>query len=335
MRQSGPEISGSAVVITGASSGIGRAAAERFAAEGANLVLAARSPDDLDEVTARCQALGAEAFTVLTDVGDEAQIRDLAAAAVECFGRIDAWISNAGVIAYGHFEDMPSDVFDGVIRTNLLGQIYGARAALAQFRRQGSGVLVNLSSVWGRVTSPYVIPYVVSKHAVRAFSASLRQGIATTTGAERIHVCTVLPESVDTPIFRHAANYTGRPVKPVSPVIDVDRTAKAIVEAVREPRGEISVGRVGHAVAAGAALIPRPLYERIAPKLFEMAALDDGDAEYSPGNVLAPEPELNAVEGGWRNRSGSALARMAAGAAAVGAPLVAAGLIARRARHKG
>jgi short-subunit dehydrogenase len=335
MRESGPQIRGSSVVITGASSGIGRAAAQRFASEGANLVLTARSADDLDEVTAQCEARGVEALTVLADVGDEAQVRDLAAAAVERFGRIDAWISNAGVIAYGHFEDMPSDVFDGVIRTNLLGQVYSARAALGQFRRQGSGVLVNLSSVWGRVTSPYVIPYAISKHAVRAFSESLRQGIATTPGADRIHVCTVVPESVDTPIFQHAANYTGRPIKPISPIVDVDRTAKAIVEAVRQPRGEISVGRVGNAFATAAALIPRPLYERIAPKLFEMTALDDGDAEDSPGNVLAPEPELNAVEGGWRTGNGSKLARIAAGAAAVGAPLAAVGLIASRARHKG
>jgi short-subunit dehydrogenase len=132
-----------------------------------------------------------------------------------------------------------------VIRTNLLGQVHGARAALVQFRRQGSGVLVNLASVWERITSPYVIPYVVSKHGIRAFSECLRQGLVATERAERIHVCTVLPESVDTPIFEHAANYTRREVKPVSPLIDPNRTARAIVAAVRRPLGEVSIGRVG------------------------------------------------------------------------------------------
>jgi NAD(P)-dependent dehydrogenase (short-subunit alcohol dehydrogenase family) len=333
MIKRGREIDGSVVLITGASSGIGRAAAEQFAEQGANLVLSARSAGDLDQVAIDCERQGAETLTVLADVGNESQVQVLAEAAVEQFGRIDAWVNNAGVIAYGHFEDMPSEVFDAVIRTNFLGQVYGARAALRQFRRQGSGVLVNLSSVWGRVTSPYVIPYVVSKHGIRAFSECLRQGLATTDGAEEIHVVTVLPESVDTPIFQHAANYTGREIKPPSPVIDADRTARAILAAVRRPRGEITVGQIGHAVAIAAGLIPRQIYERIAPKLFELTALDGKGADRSPGNVLEPEPSLNRVDGGWRSPQGALAARIAAGVAALGVPAAAAGLIAHRVRH--
>jgi len=330
----GPEIDGSVVLITGASSGIGRATSRHFAEAGADLVLTARSAANLDDVATECRDLGADAVTVLTDVGSEEQVRELARAAVERFGRIDAWINNAGVIAYGHFEEMPSEIFEGVIRTNLLGQVYGARAALAQFRRQGSGVLVNLASIWGRITSPYVIPYVVSKHGIRAFSECLRQGLVATERAERIHICTVLPESVDTPIFQHAANYTGREVKPVSPVIDPNRTARAIVAAVRRPRGEVSIGRVGHAVAIAAGLVPRQLFERIAPKLFEMTALNGGSTEPSPGNVLEPEPQLNRIEGGWRNGKGRGLGRIAAVTAVLAAPIAAAGLIAHRARRK-
>src|SRR5829696_8321932 len=198
MLRRGPEINGSVVLITGASSGIGRATAHRFAREGADLVLAARSAPDLEDTAGECRTQGAEVLTVPTDVGSEDQVQALARAALERFRRLDVWVNNAGVIAYGHFEEMPSEVFDQVIRTNLLGQVYGARAALAQFRRQGSGVLANLSSTWGRVTSPNVIPYVVSKHGIRAFSECLREGLSQTAGAERIHVCTVLPESVDT-----------------------------------------------------------------------------------------------------------------------------------------
>lgn len=335
MSNRGLEIDGSVVLITGASSGIGRASARRFADCGADLVLTARSPNDLDQVAMECRDLGAEVVTMLADVGDERQVRDLAEVAVDQFGRIDAWINNAGVIAYGHFEDMPSEVFDGVIRTNLLGQVYGARAALELFHRQGSGVLVNLSSVWGRVTSSYVIPYVVSKHGIRAFSECLRQGLAATEGAEDIHVCTVLPESVDTPIFQHAANYTGHRAKPVFPVIGVERTARAIVSAVRRPRGEISVGQVGHAVALLAGVIPRPVFERIAPRLFETTALDETDADLSPGNVFEPRPELNRVEGGWRKGRGAQAGRIVAGAIGLAMPVLAAGLIVRRSRHKG
>jgi hypothetical protein len=195
-------------------------------------------------------------------------------------------------------------------------------------------VLINLSSVWGRVTSPYVTPYVVSKHGVRAFSECLRQGIAAGEHAGRIHVCTVLPESVDTPIFHHAANYCGKEAKPVSPIVDVDRAARAIVKCARRPRGELSVGFAGHAVAIGTGLIPRPVFERIAGRLFARAALGSKAQEPTPGNVLRPEPQLNRVVGGWRNGSSSRPARLAAIAAAVGAPAAAAGLMVRRSRHK-
>jgi NAD(P)-dependent dehydrogenase (short-subunit alcohol dehydrogenase family) len=335
MLSRGPQIDESAIVITGASSGIGRATAQHLAEEGADLVLAARSAEDLDQAADECAGLGAAVLVVPTEVGSENQVQALAEAAEQRFGRIDAWINNAGVIAYGGFEEMPSEVFDEVIRTNLLGQVYGARAALAQFRRQGSGVLVNLSSVWGRVTSPYVVPYVVSKHGIRAFSECLRQGLIATEGSERIHVCTVLPESVDTPIFQHAANYTRREAKPVSPVIDTDRTARAIVRSIRRPRGERSVGQVGHAVAIATGILPGPVFERIAPKLFEKTALDGTRTEPDPGNVFAPEPELNRVRGGWRPPNGARVRRAAGRLAALGASVAAVGLISRRARHKG
>ena len=335
MFKRGHEIDGSVVLVTGASSGIGRAAARRFAESGADLVLTARSPEDIDRIALECQAHGSEVLTMLADVGDERQVQELAKVAIEHFGRIDAWINNAGVIAYGRFEDMPSEVFDGVIRTNLLGQVYGARAALEQFRRQGSGVLVNLASVWGRVTSPNVVPYVVSKHGIRAFSECLREGLAASEGTEDIHVVTVLPESVDTPIFQHAANYTGREVKPVFPVVGVQRAARAIVAAVRRPRGEITVGQVGHAVALLAGLVPRQLFERIAPRIFEHTALEESEAEPSPGNVLRPEPDLNRVEGGRRRGLGRQAGRLTVGVVGLGAPVVAAGLTVRRARHKG
>ena len=327
----GRRIKGTVVLITGATSGIGRASAHRFSEEGADLVLAARSSGDLDAVAAECERSGARVLTVQTDVGDEDDVRALASAGAERFGRIDTWINNAGVIAYGDFEEMPSDVFDKVIRTNLLGQVYGARAALAQFRRQGGGTLVNLSSVWARVTSPYVVPYVVSKHAARAFSKCLRLGLATGEDAERIHVCTVVPESVDTPIFEHAANYTGREAKPVAPVIGPDRTARAIVSCVRRPRAEIAVGQVGHGVAVGGGLIPRQLFERIAPKLFEMTALNGHPTDDGPGNLF--EPTANRLDGGWRRPTG-ARARRGAVVAAATAAMAAGGLIARRARHK-
>src|SRR5215213_5722910 len=142
------------VVITGASSGIGRAAALRIARRRGSLSLCARSFQPLAEVARECEEAGASVHFQALDVSDEAAVESFAGATVERFGRIDVWVNNAGVIAYGEFLEIPSDVFKQVIEINLMGQVHGARAALRRFREQGSGVLINMSSVWGRVSSP-------------------------------------------------------------------------------------------------------------------------------------------------------------------------------------
>jgi NAD(P)-dependent dehydrogenase (short-subunit alcohol dehydrogenase family) len=119
----GRELRGAVVVITGASSGIGRAAALEFADRGSRLVLAARGVGPLRETVGECEARGAEAIAVPTDVRDEVAVGELAEAAISRFGRIDVWVNNAGVIGYGRFEQVPSDVFRAVIETNLMGQV--------------------------------------------------------------------------------------------------------------------------------------------------------------------------------------------------------------------
>src|SRR3954447_21758515 len=160
-----------AVVVTpGPSGGRGRGGALRFARRGSSLVICARSPRPLEKVTAECEAAGATVLFQALDVSDEEAVEAFAAAAVERFGRIDVWVNNAGVIAYGEFLEIPPDIFRQVLETNLMGQVHGARAALKRFRGQGTGVLINMSLVWGRVSSPAVTPYIVSKNAVRAFS---------------------------------------------------------------------------------------------------------------------------------------------------------------------
>ena len=182
------------VVVTGASSGIGRATARLFAKHGARVVLAARSEQSLREVAGECEEVGGQALVVPTDVTDEEAVRELARQSVEVFGRIDVWVNNAGVMVYGPFEDVPTDVFRRVIETNLFGQIHGARAALSRFREQGGGVLINMSSEWGRLTSPHISAYVTSNFAIRSFSECLRQELA---GEEDTHVVTILPQSVE------------------------------------------------------------------------------------------------------------------------------------------
>ncbi len=191
------------VVITGASSGIGRATAIEFARHNTRLVLAARNESNLEKTARACAKAGArEVLIVPTDTTVESEVQELASRAAEEFGRIDVWVNDAGVGLYATFEETPVEDYRRLLETNLFGYIYGARAALPYFRKQGSGVLINVGSQVSLGGLPYQNAYVTSKYAVRGFSDSLRQELV---GSD-IHVCTVYPASTDTPFFQHAAN---------------------------------------------------------------------------------------------------------------------------------
>src|SRR6185369_13533040 len=207
------ESSGRVVVITGASSGIGRATALRFAENGDTVVLAARRKNLLNDVVDECEELGAEALAVECDVSQEKAIEKLSRAAVKKFGCIDVWINDAGVGAVGKFEDVKPEEHRRVVETNLNGVINGSWYAHRQFKEQGRGVLINISSVLGKITQPYMASYAASKHAVRALSACIRQELWL-QGEEDIHVCTVFPQSVDTPFFENEANRSGYKATP-------------------------------------------------------------------------------------------------------------------------
>jgi len=290
--------------VTGASSGIGRAAALRIARRGGALALCARSEEPLAAVAAECEAAGASVLHRTLDVGDEEAVEGFAAAVEDRFGRLDVWVNNAATMAYGSFDEIPSEVFRGVVETTLMGQVHGARAALRRFRRQGSGVLINMSSVWGRVPSPQVAPYVVSKHAVRAFSECLQGELA---DEPDIHVAAMVPQAVDTPIFEHAGNYTGRQVRPIPPVLDPEEVAAGIEACAEDPLREVSYGRAGRALEVLHAA-PPPLYRRLAHPSFVHGTWGQMPADPAPGNVLAASGP-HQVEGGWRTRRRGALRR--------------------------
>lgn len=301
------------MVVTGASSGIGRAAALRMARRGASLALCARSEVPLAAVAAECEGAGAATLHRALDVAEEEAVETFAAAVEARFGRIDVWVNNAATMAYGPFEEIPSEVFRQVVETNLMGQVHGARAALRRFRAQGSGVLVNMSSVWGRIPSPQVAPYVVSKNAVRAFSECLNGELASEPD---IHVATVVPAAVDTPIFEHSANYSGRQVRPIPPVLDPEEVARGIEACAENPKREVNYGQAGRVLEVLFAVAP-PLYRRFAHPAFLRGTWGRVPANPTPGNVLASAGP-HRIEGGWRSRRRPAL-RRAFLAAAVGA----------------
>jgi NAD(P)-dependent dehydrogenase (short-subunit alcohol dehydrogenase family) len=293
-------LSDSVVVITGASSGIGRATALAFAAAGAKVVLAARREEPLREAAADCEARGAEALAVPTDVRDEAAVRRLAAAADERFGGVDVWVSNAGVTLLGRFEDTPAELWREVVETNFFGAVNGARAALPALRRRGAGTLINVGSVNSRVGAPYASAYVASKFALRGFAECLRDEVR----GDGIAVCTVMPASIDTPLFQHAANFAGRPIKPLRPILRPERVAAAIVRCARRPRREVVVGLSGRQLIVLHDLA-LPLFERIMSRNVDREHFLQRPAEPTAGNLREPVPEWTGVTGGWKDGDAS------------------------------
>lgn len=243
------------IVITGASSGFGKGAAMEFARAGANLVLAARRTELIEELAMACQAAGGRSIAVSTNVSKREDVEQLFAKAIEEFGRIDVWINNAGAGAIGRFEDVPLDDHVQVIETDLLGTIYGSYFAMRQFRQQNRGTLINVSSLLGELPNPYYASYVAAKHGVSGLSAALRLELKENK-IDNVHVCTVLPTSTDTPFFEHAANYSGHEFQPTPPVYDPQEVVDVIVNLASEPEDEVAVG-----TAAKAAI----LAHRIAP----------------------------------------------------------------------
>jgi short-subunit dehydrogenase len=247
------ELKNKIIVITGASSGAGRAAAFEFARYGTKLVLAARNEVALNEVKEECEQLGAEVLVVPTDTSEARAMISLANAANDTFGSIDVWINNAGVLAAGDFDRTPMAVHEQVIKTNLLGYMNGAHAVLPFFKAQQRGILINNISIGGFVPVPHGAGYTASKFGLRGFSQALKGEL---TPWPNIVVCDLFPAFLDTPGIQHSANYTGKALKPAPPVYDPNRLAQSMVEVAKNPKANTYVGSVSVLMKVGHALFP-------------------------------------------------------------------------------
>jgi short-subunit dehydrogenase len=309
------------VVITGASSGIGRATALALAEKGASVVLAARGHEALRAVAMECEAAGGSALVVPTDVTDADAVQALARRAVDHFGRIDVWVNNAAVGAFAPFQEIPLEDFRRVLDVNILGYVHGARAALPHLCAQPEGLLINVSSIVSAVPQPYTHAYAMSKAAVTALGASLRQELRL-EGVKHVKVCTVKPASIDTPFFEHSANYTGRKPKAMPPVNSAERVANSIVDLVRKPRREVVVGSMGRNLELQSKLAPG-LMERLMARQVDATHLYHRKAAQDTSGILfEPAEGLGSVSGGWHGKRRTAVRRTASvGLAAAGIAL--------------
>ena len=274
------------VVITGASSGLGRAAALLFARKGATVVLGARNVSALRQVAAACRRRGGEAVVFQTDVTSEKSVRRLARKALGLTGRIDVWVNNAGVAAFGILDEVPFEHHQRVVETNVYGAMYGARAVMPVFRRQHAGVLINVSSILGKVSHPYVPSYVISKHAVQGLSETLR-----TTFADEpdIHICTLLPYAFNSPHFEHGANHLGLRAHAMAPMQTPRKVARALVSLAERPRRELHVPRYAALGLAFHSQLPA-LADRLILHLTREWLFGHRSESRTSGNLYSPRP---------------------------------------------
>lgn len=276
-------LTGQVVVITGASSGIGRATALALASRGCRLVLAARRAALLEGVAAECRARGADAVAVPTDVTREADVVALRDRALERWGRIDVWVNNAGITMYARIEEGSFREHQRVIETNVFGPFHAARAVVPVFRRQHAGVLINVASVLGKIGQPFVPSYVVSKFALRGLSEALRVDLA---DEPDIHVCTILPYAVDTPHFEYGGNVIGRQPHAMPPCQLPEDVAHAIVAIAERPRRERHVPRLAEAGLMLHELCPRPIERLLRRALVRFHF--GGTQEPTEGGLFSP-----------------------------------------------
>jgi NAD(P)-dependent dehydrogenase (short-subunit alcohol dehydrogenase family) len=279
-------LSDQVVVIMGASTGIGRLAALDFAKRGARVVVSARSRESLDELAAEVRQLGGKALAVAADTSDFAQVQAVAETAERELGGLDTWVQAAAVSTYAPLETTTPDEFRRIIEVNLIGQAFGALAALAVMKRRGGGTFISISSVEGELPMPYHAAYAAAKHGVNGMLDVLRLELE--HEGSPISVTTVMPASIDTPFFDHAGTRLGVAPKPLPPLYDPQRVADAILRAAVRPRKVIVVGGSGHLIVPMHRHFPRLTQAMLRYTAFSLQCTNRRKGPDAPSNLMEP-----------------------------------------------
>jgi NAD(P)-dependent dehydrogenase (short-subunit alcohol dehydrogenase family) len=282
------------VVVFGASSGIGRISALEFARRGAKVCVAARSEEGLRTLVEEIEEAGGEAFYVVADAADFEQVKSVAQQTVERYGRLDTWVHSAAAFLFGTFEQTAPEEFEQMIKVNLLGQIYGAKAALQYLRKTG-GALIHISSVEAWRGVPYQSAYVASKHGIYGFLQSLR--VELKHDEIPVSVTQILPAAINTPIYDKGRNKMPFKPRAVPPFYNPKIVADAILFAAENPTTDLIAGGAGVGVVLAERFSPA-LAEWFSGKIgFVGQTTDESAPEDSFGNLFEPVSGFDTVEG--------------------------------------
>ncbi len=283
---------GKTVVITGGTSGVGRAAAEAFALEGCNVVVAARGQEGLDETVSLCHDLGVVALGVSTDVSNADEVKNLAEKALQFNGRIDIWVNNAGVMASGKFEDVPVEAMDQLVKTNLLGYLHSAHAVLPIFKKQKDGVLINNVSIGGYMPAPYSTAYSSTKFGIRGMVEGLQGELS---DEPNIHIVGLYPGIQKSTGNLHSAKYSGLDFKIPPFSTDPRELAAKMVEAAKNPRKEIITDNYAAVMKVLYGIFPRAIINTASAAL-RLAMKKESDTDTN-GNIMHASNEPHRIYG--------------------------------------
>ncbi len=284
------------VVVMGASSGIGRATAARFAKEGAKVVVAARGEAGLRSLVEEIRADGGQACAEVADVTDPAQMRRVAQRAVTEYGGLDTWVHSAAVLLVAPFEDTTPEEFSRVVDVNLMGQVHGAMAAIPHLKSKG-GALIHISSMGAKRGVPLQTAYCAAKHGIDGFVETLRMEMQ--RAELPVSVTNVMPATINTPLFDQARTKIG--VKPVAPppIYQADVVVDAVLYAAEHPVRDLVVGGSAKALILGEKFAPRLVDALLVRFGFEAHDTGEPKPADAPDNLFAPLDDHNTARDGF------------------------------------